>query len=137
LLPTEAQWEFAARGGNESKGYIYSGSDNIDDVAWYGGTYYGTQPVGTKTPNELGIYDMSGNVYEWVNDWYGEYSDLHQTDPIGIYTCNYKIARGGAWYSIPFGCRVSTRVYGTPYNSENYLGFRLVQLPLPIAMLEQ
>jgi formylglycine-generating enzyme required for sulfatase activity len=84
-LPTEAQWEFAARGGNKSEGYIYSGSNTIGDVAWYSGNNSpnGTKAVGQKLPNELGIYDMSGNVWEWCSDWYGGYSSSAVTDPTG------------------------------------------------------
>ena len=81
-LPTEAEWEFACRGGNNSRGYKYSGSDCIDDVAWYvDNSGSKTHPVATKLPNELGIYDMSGNVDEWCNDWYGYYSRGAQTNP--------------------------------------------------------
>jgi formylglycine-generating enzyme required for sulfatase activity len=126
-LPTEAQWEFAARGGNLSQGFKYSGSNNLDEVAWYGAFPQETHPVGTKMPNELGIYDMSGNVYEWVNDIYGHYSDLPQTDPQGPYEGSYRLARGGAYYSIPEGCRVSYRdSYTFQSDYREYLGFRLI-----------
>ena len=101
-LPTEAEWEFAARGGNKSRGYIYSGSDNIDDVAWHtGNSGKKTHPVGTKAPNELGIYDMSGNVWEWCQDWYGSYSNSAQTNPTGPasgYASGYaRMFRGGCY----------------------------------------
>ncbi len=102
-LPTEAEWEYAARGGNLSQGYKYSGSNNIDDVAWYwdnipsqssGTTGYGTQTVATKQPNELGIYDMSGNVCEWCSDWYGSYSSAPKINPTGPVAGSYRVVRG-------------------------------------------
>ena len=117
-LPTEAEWEYAARGGNKSRGYKYAGSNNIDDVAWYyynipsqteGTEGYGTQPVATKAPNELGLYDMSGNVYEWCEDWYGSYTSVTQTDPDGPASGSYRVLRGGCWYFIARCCRVSYR----------------------------
>ena len=126
LLPTEAQWEYAARGGNKSKGYTYSGSDAEDDVAWY---WYNsdrmTHPVKTKAPNELGIYDMSGNVWEWCSDWYGDYSSAAQTDPTGPATGSYRVRRGGSWDDIAASCRVAYRISGAPTNTINYLGLRL------------
>jgi len=125
-LPTEAQWEFAARGGNKSGGYEYSGSNDIGLVAWHEhNSNRSTQPVGTKAPNELGIYDMSGNVYEWVNDWFEEYTDSPQTDPQGPYSGTYKVARGGGWFSVTYACRTTFRIYGSFYTTENHLGFRL------------
>ena len=93
-LPTEAEWEFAARGGNKSQGYIYSGSNNLDEVGWYGGDYESeerTHPVGEKKANELGIYDMSGNVYEWCNDLYGSYPTEAVTNPTGSSTGDYRV----------------------------------------------
>jgi len=100
-LLTEAEWEFAARGGNKTRGYIYSGSNNLDEVGWYwnnAGTYaYECKPVGQKLPNELGIYDMSGNVWEWVNDWYGSYPNGAVTDPTVPETGSYRVDRGGGW----------------------------------------
>ena len=137
-LPTEAEWEFAARGGSNSKGYLYSGSNAIDAVAWYwlnipsqtmGNEGYGTQPVGTKSPNELGLYDMSGNVFEWCNDWYGEYSSITQTDPAGPLSGDYRVARGGSWNSNTRGVSLSYRGFIAPDDSYNYLGFRLVCPP--------
>ncbi len=125
-LPTEAQWEFAARGGNKSKGYFYSGSNKIRKVAWYGSRK--THPVGQKAPNELGIYDMSGNVWEWCNDWYDAYSSTPQTDPAGSSSGPFRVVRGGSWgnYYYARSCRVSTRNSYSPDYLYNNLGFRLV-----------
>ena len=125
-LPTEAQWEYAARGGNKSKGYIYSGSNEIDEVAWYEYNSGGmTHPVQTKAPNELGIYDMTGNVYEWCTDWYGAYSSAAQTDPTGPATGSDRVYRGGSWGSDATFCRVANRNNYTPTNSYFHLGLRL------------
>lgn len=126
-LPTEAEWEYAARGGNKSKGYKYSGSNNINDVAWYTSTTNdsGTKPVGTKTPNELGIYDMSGNVYEWCHDWHGGYSSGSQTNPTGPSSGPLRVGRGGSWGGNAKYCRVSYRDYNTPDYGSSLLGFRL------------
>ena len=125
-LPTEAQWEFAARGGNNSQGYIYSGSNTIDDVAWYtSNSSSTTHPVKTKAPNELGIYDMSGNVLEWCSDWYGSYSSAAQTDPTGSSTGSYRVIRGGSWGNYATSCRVAHRFFSTPSLSYDCLGLRL------------
>ena len=95
-LPTEAEWEFAARGGNKSKGYKYAGSDDADEVAWhFNNSDRKTHPVGLKKANELGLYDMSGNVYEWCNDWYGKYSAISQINPNGPTTGSERVLRGG------------------------------------------
>ena len=123
-LPTEAEWEYAARGGNESQGYKYSGSNTIDNVAWYGGNS-GTHNVKTKSPNELGIYDMSGNVWEWCEDRYGDYSSGSQTNPTGPSTGSSRVSRGGSWYYDAGGCRVSIRFNYDPGHRSNYLGLRL------------
>jgi len=127
-LATEAEWEYAARGGNESRGYRYSGSDNINDVAWYKGNAANkTYPVGTKDPNELGIYDMSGNVEEWCNDRFGEYTNESQIDPQGPATGLSRVSRNGSWYDSAKECRVSYRksmAPGTTSRSQ-YRGFRL------------
>ena len=126
-LPTEAEWEYAARGGNKSRGYKYSGSNSIDDVAWYtSNSGSKTHQVGTKSPNELGVYDMSGNVWEWCQDWYGDYSSGSQYNPTGPSSGSYRVDRGGSWRSSAEGCRVSNRDYYTPDNRDYNLGFRVV-----------
>lgn len=119
-LPTEAEWEYAARGGNKSKGYKYSGSNNLEQVAWYEGNSDGkTHPVKTKKANELGLYDMSGNVWEWCSDWYGEYSDTPQFIPQGATSGVARVRRGGCWYNCSEDCRVSYRFNGTPSSNTN------------------
>ena len=130
-LPTEAEWEFAARGGKQSKGYKYSGSDNIGVVAWYTGNSGGkTHQVGTKEPNELGIYDMSGNVWEWCGDWYGSYSSSAQTNPTGPSSGSGRVLRGGSWIDrYAGGCRVSARSGYDPSNRRSADGFRVVLVP--------
>ncbi|MDR1810095.1 MAG: formylglycine-generating enzyme family protein [Prevotella sp.] len=122
-LPTEAEWEFAARGGNKSKGYEYSGSNNAYDVAWF----YDEQshPVGTKAANELGIYDMSGNVWEWCSDLYGNYSGTAQSNPAGPASGSSRVPRGGGWYNSARSVRVSNRSGNSPDSRGNNLGFRL------------
>ncbi len=125
-LPTEAEWEYAARGGNKSKGYKYSGSNTIGNVAWYyNNSNSTTHDVKTKTPNELGIYDMSGNVYEWCEDWKGSYSSGSQTNPTGPSSGSLRVLRGGSWLSGAELCRVSLRDDYFPGGGLNYLGFRL------------
>jgi formylglycine-generating enzyme required for sulfatase activity len=132
-LPTEAEWEYAARGGSKSKGYKYSGSNDtdydLDKVAWfYGDAVFGEpNPVGKKLPNELGIYDMSGNVCEWCSDWYGAYSASAQENPTGGDSSSYvRVYRGGCWSSSERECRVSDREIHSPDDSAGFLGFRLV-----------
>lgn len=126
-LPTEAEWEFAARGGNYSRHYKYSGSNYIGDVAWYDDNSGNrTHPVGTKQPNELGLYDMSGNVYEWCSDWYGSYSSYSQSDPTGPNSGSGRVFRGGNWYDGAWLCRSSSRFSNTPGISDCHLGLRLV-----------
>ena len=125
-LPTEAEWEYAARGGNESKGYKYSGSNDIGSVAWYDSNSSSkTHVVATKAPNELGIYDMSGNVYEWCSDWYGDYSSGSQTNSKGPSSGSGRVNRGGDWYSYARYCRVSNRDINAPDDRFNGLGLRL------------
>ena len=126
-LPTEAEWEYAARGGKKSKGYKYSGSDKLDEVAWYrGNSGDKTHPVKGKKANELGLYDMSGNVWEWCQDWYGDYSGGSQTDPQGPSSGVHRVVRGGSWYRYAGYCRVSVRGYDNPAGHRSSLGFRLV-----------
>jgi|BioPla2DNA2_1021312.scaffolds.fasta_scaffold03876_6 sulfatase modifying factor 1 len=125
-LSTEAEWEYTARGGRESRGYKYSGSDNIDDVAWYTNNSDDIiHPVGKKKANELGIYDMSGNVCEWCWDWYGDYDPAFQTNPTGPVTGKYRLLRGGGWYSYAVNCHVFYRSYFNPSSSVYNYGFRL------------
>ncbi|MFC2085074.1 SUMF1/EgtB/PvdO family nonheme iron enzyme [Bacteroidota bacterium] len=129
-LPTEAEWEYAARGGIESNGYKYSGSNNIEDVAWYSGNSGGTtNAVGEKYPNELGIKDMSGNVLEWCNDWYDEdYYDISpDNNPQGPGSGTYKVLRGGSWNYFTRDCRVSYRYRYLPGYSDCDSGFRVAQ----------
>lgn len=125
-LPTEAEWEYAARGGNKGKGYQYSGSDILSDVAWWGANSKQPHPVGTKLPNELGIYDMSGNVWEWVEDGKGEYQSTAQSDPIMINPRTFsKMYRGGGFPNNERNCRSSVRI-GDPFTAhDSSLGFRL------------
>lgn len=127
-MPTEAEWEFAARGGNKSKGYAYSGSNTISDVAWYiDNSSSKIHTVKTKAANELGIYDMSGNVWEWCSDWYGSsyYSSSPQNDPTGPTTGTSRVFRGGGWDSYAAYCRCAYRYYSTPSDRYYFLGFRL------------
>lgn len=125
-LPTEAEWEYAARGGNRSRGYKYSGSDNIGSVAWYDGNSSNeTHPVGQKSSNELGLYDMTGNVWEWCQDWKGSYSSSAQTNPTGPSSGSNRVNRGGCWYYLARHCRVSYRFYFTPGYRDHNLGLRL------------
>lgn len=126
-LPTEAEWEYAARGGKKSRGYQYSGSSKISDVAWYNGNSGSkTHLVGTKQANELGLYDMCGNVLEWCQNWYGSYVSSSQTNPTGAVSGSYRVIRGGSWYSSARFCRSSCRDSGTPGIRNSRLGLRLV-----------
>jgi len=129
-LPTEAEWEYAARGGNKSRGYKYSGSNTVGDVAWYyENSGKKTHAVGLRQSNELGIYDMSGNVYEWCSDWYSDiyYKTTPVDNPKGSYTGEYKVLRGGSWSSNEHFCRSANRDVFFPDYSNYYNGFRLAQ----------
>ena len=126
-LPTEAEWEYAARGGNKATTQtLYSGSNTIGDVAWYdGNSSSSTHAVAGKSANALGLYDMSGNVWEWCNDWYGSYSSGAQTDPTGPSSGSFRVLRGGSWFRDATGCRVAYR-YGISVSSRYYYnGMRL------------
>ena len=125
-LPTEAEWEYAARGGKYSRGYKYSGSNNADEVAWYhDNSGYETNPVKTKKANKLGLYDMIGNVCEWCNDWYGYYQSNSQTNPTGPSEGEIRVLRGGSWDYRDRFVRVSGRGGSTPDGRYNDHGLRL------------
>jgi formylglycine-generating enzyme required for sulfatase activity len=134
-LPTEAQWEYAAKGGDGTPGdYTYSGSDDLNEVGWYSGnngssgtSAYGSKAVGTKAPNGLGIYDMSGNVFEWCWDWYDDYTSNAQTDPAGAASGSYRVIRGGSWYVGASYARSVYRLSFNPGNRSISVGFRLVR----------
>ena len=122
-LPTEAEWEYAARGGNRSRCYKYSGSNVLSDVAWYGDNSGDkTHPVGSKSPNELGLYDMSGNVCEWCSDCYGTYSSSAQTNPTGPLSGSGRVLRGGSLEYVARACRSSVRSNYAPGDSRHYFG---------------
>jgi formylglycine-generating enzyme required for sulfatase activity len=140
-LPTEAEWEYAARGGNKSNGYKFSGGNILSNVGWYG--YWDsddanrtisvertTKPVKLKSPNELGIYDMSGNVNEWCEDWYGDYPSGSVTDPVGPSSGSHRVLRGGCWGGGAGSCRISLRIQGDATgdrkDTDYYDGFRLL-----------
>ncbi len=129
-LPTEAEWEFAARGGNKSKGTYFSGSDAINDVAWFkGNSNDGPHAVGQKKPNELGLFDMNGNVWEWVWDWYdgAYYKTSSPVDPAGPENGNYRVMRGGAFYNDGVYANVYTRQNAGPGFRQNSVGFRVAR----------
>jgi formylglycine-generating enzyme required for sulfatase activity len=125
-LPTEAEWEYAAQGGDKSRSYKYSGSNSVEDVAWMDNdSDRSTHPVGTKKANELGIYDMSGNVWEWCSDWYGDYPASAQNNPVGASSGSSRVLRGGGWRGSAAYCHVAFRYSYSPGFSNGNLGFRL------------
>ena len=125
-LPTEAEWEFAAKGGMLTQETLFAGNNDCDLVAWWGDeTNSGTHPVAQLEPNELGIFDMSGNVWEWCHDWYNYYSSGRVTDPQGRTTGLYRVQRGGAWNFSSAFCRCTSRAMGAPDNKTRSLGFRI------------
>jgi formylglycine-generating enzyme required for sulfatase activity len=128
-LPTEAEWEYAAKGGSKgNQAFEYSGSNNVNEVAWYADNSGGsTHPVGTKAPNDLGLYDMSGNVWEWCWDWHGDYLADFPTDPVGASSGSYRVERGGSWGSSAQYARSASRGGTEPSNRYDNLGFRLVR----------
>lgn len=129
-LPTEAEWEFAARGGNLNNGFMYAGANSIDEISWNNQNSDGkSYPVGTKQPNELGVFDLSGNVFEWCNDSYGSYSSDSQKDPHGPSSTSRRVYRGGSWGSDARGCRVSSRNWVKSDYRYRHLGFRIARDP--------
>lgn len=129
-LPTEAQWEYAARGGNKPDGTKYAGGNVVDAVAWYtDNSGSSTHVCGTKRANALGIYDMSGNVLEWCKDWYGSYISYDVNNPQGASSGSYRVLRGGSWNNNARNCRVANRNNNTPGNRNNNNGFRVVMIP--------
>jgi formylglycine-generating enzyme required for sulfatase activity len=129
-LPTEAEWEYAARGGSRGRDTQFAGSNTIGDVAWYkDNSGSKTLPVGQKQANELGLYDMSGNVWEWCQDWWERYSSGSQTDPVGPGKGSRRVLRGGCWRDPASLCRVAIRGIGTPTRAYDILGFRVVLAP--------
>ncbi|MDX2278429.1 MAG: SUMF1/EgtB/PvdO family nonheme iron enzyme [Saprospiraceae bacterium] len=127
-LPTEAEWEYAARGGSRSKGYVYSGSNDIDAVAWYKkNSNYKKHPVKGKAPNELGLYDMTGNVYEWCSDWYAKYGSEPSTNPTGPNYGDQRVLRGGTWRFDAYICVVTWHYGYYPHIRDTETGFRLAK----------
>ena len=125
-LPTEAEWEYAARGGTKSKGFTYSGENDLKSVAWFeDNSGWKTHDVGGRAPNELGLYDMSGNVWEWCLDGYGDYPSRPVTDPKGPATASGRVYRGGCWSHGASRCRVAGRCWGGPDAARRFLGFRV------------
>jgi formylglycine-generating enzyme required for sulfatase activity len=129
-LPTEAEWEYAARGGQKRKGHKYAGSDDLNEVGWYkDNSNRQTHPVGEKKANELGLYDMSGNVSEWCHDWYGDYASTTQTNPTGPHSGAFRVVRGGSFCDPARRCHVAYRSNGAPVSND--FGFRVARTVKP------
>ena len=135
-LPTEAEWEYAARGGHKKDNYLYSGSDKLKEVGWFGENSHGeTKNVDLKKPNALGLYDMSGNVWEWCRDWFDRdyyqqcYEKGIETDPVGPVSGPLRVCRGGSWFNDAQLCRVASRYDWLPEFRSDDVGFRLVLAP--------
>jgi formylglycine-generating enzyme required for sulfatase activity len=130
-LPTEAEWEYAARSGGKQEEYAGTSSEsNLGDYAWYYANSGGkTHPVGQKRPNGLGLYDMSGNVWQWCQDWYGNYPSGSVTDPTGPSSGSGRVNRGGSWILVAYGCRSAYRFSSTPGSRNFFMGFRLARTP--------
>lgn len=129
-LPTEAEWEYAARGGKKNESTKYSGSNYLGSVAWYSdNSNNSAHPCGTKQANALGIYDMSGNVWEWCEDWFGNYVSYDTNNPKGATMGQYRVLRGGGWINFASSCRVTNRGINSPDYRYNYYGFRVVLVP--------
>ena len=130
-LPSEAEWEFAARGGRNTNGFKYAGSNKLKEVGWYDeNSYYETKPVGLKFPNELGLYDMSGNVYEWCADaWHGNYEDAPEDGSAWMEggDQNIRVVRGGSWDGVTLNCRVADRYRFITDDRSSLIGFRLAR----------
>ena len=125
-LPSEAEWEYSARGGNKNSGCVYAGSNDLFEVAWFDRNSEGkSHEIGLKLPNELGLFDMCGNIREWCQDWYGDYSVLAQIDPQGSSSGNLKVFRGGGWDSSKDYCLLSSRDNWSPNYKSASLGLRL------------
>ena len=130
-LSAEAEWEYAARGGVQSRGFTYAGSNCVDEVAWYGdNSGVKIHPVGQKKPNELGLYDMTGNLWEWCQDWYGDYPSGGATDPSGPTTGSSHVYRGGGWCDDAGRCRSAIRDWDDPLRTDFCLGFRVALAPV-------
>jgi len=130
-LPTEAQWEFAARGGTQSEYYFGNDSSSLGDYAWYGSNSSSqTHPVAQKKPNAYGLYDMAGNVWEWCSDWYAGYPSNSVTDPVGPSNGSFRVSRGGSWCNLASRCRSAYRDDWSPDNRIVYLGFRVCDFGL-------
>jgi len=129
-LPTEAEWEYAAKGGTKSAGFVYSGANDIQGVGWFSGNSRdGTNSVGRLLGNEVAVFDMSGNVREWCWDWFGPYTSADQTDPQGPASGDYRLGRGGSWQSPASELRTTSRAFQTPFNATLDTGLRLVTRP--------